>query len=162
MSTLDSIIDRLTMLLKIVGAFSLAGMMLLTCVDVTMRALGHPLLGAVELVGFMATMVLACAMPYTHRERGHIGVDMVVRKLSPVKQSIIDGITGTVAFVFFLIVSWRTVLYSESMRKSGEVSMTLQLPSWIIIAWVALAFVVLSATIALDVVKAVRKAAAHE
>ena len=52
--------------LKILGAVSLVGMVSLTCVDVVGRFFGHPVFGSVELVGFMATLSVALALPYTH------------------------------------------------------------------------------------------------
>jgi TRAP-type C4-dicarboxylate transport system permease small subunit len=51
---------------KILGAVCLAGMMLLTCSDVIGRFFGHPILGAEEIVGFMAALAMGAAMPYAH------------------------------------------------------------------------------------------------
>ena len=45
--------------MKCLGGVCLMGMTLLTCADVVGRYLGHPILGSVEVVGFMAT-VTAC------------------------------------------------------------------------------------------------------
>jgi TRAP-type C4-dicarboxylate transport system permease small subunit len=159
MGGFNAIVNKLVQVLKVVGAVSLTGMMLLTCADVTMRAFGHPILGAIELVGFMATVVLSCAMPYTHEERGHIGVDLLVRKFTPRTQIIIEIITGLMALVFFFIVGVQTEEYGETLRRSGEVSMTLELPSWIIVLWISLSFFVLSLVILVELVKMFKKAA---
>ena len=59
--------------LRVVGLACLVGMMLLTCVDVIGRKFGHPVFGSVELVGFMATLAAAFALPYTHQAKAHIG-----------------------------------------------------------------------------------------
>ena len=52
-------------LLKILGAIALMGMTLVTCADVVGRYLGHPIFGSVEIVGFLATLAVALALPYT-------------------------------------------------------------------------------------------------
>ena len=52
--------------MKIIGAACLVGMTLLTCADVVGRAFGYPIFGSVEIVGFMATLAVVMAMPYTH------------------------------------------------------------------------------------------------
>ena len=65
--------------LRFGGLACLVGMMLLTCVDVIGRKFGHPVFGSVELVGFMATLAVAFALPYTHQVRAHIGVEVLVQ-----------------------------------------------------------------------------------
>ena len=153
-----TIVNALINVLKIVGSICLVGMMLLTSTDVTLRAFGKPILGVEEIVGFMATLVLAFAMPYTHRERGHIGVDMIVRKLSRRTQGIVDSITGILAFILFLIIAWQSGEYAGTMRRTGEVSMTLEFPSYIFVYGVSLAFLILSLAILIDVVRSFKKA----
>ena len=109
-------------------AAAIAAMMFLTCVDVVLRATGRPILGAVEIVGFLATIGLACSMPYAHQSGGHAGVDMLIRHFSPRVQGWVDTITGLVTTVLFLLVSWRCFVYAENLRRTGEVSMTLEFP----------------------------------
>jgi len=47
-----------------------------------MRFFGHPILGSEEITSFMAILMMAGAMPYTHYEKGHIGVNLIIRKFS--------------------------------------------------------------------------------
>ena len=159
MSAFDRLLNRLVTFLKIVGAVALTGMMLLTCADVILRSFGSPILGSVEIVGFMATMVLACALPYTQRERGHIGVDLLVRGFSPRFQSLVQGITSFLALALFIIVAWQTAEYANTMRESGEVSMTLEFPNWIFVFWVSFSFMVLAFVLFFDMIQAFRKVA---
>jgi len=144
-------VDRLVGWIKRLGGAALVGMMVLTCVDVTTRALGRPIFGAVEIVSFMATIVLACAMPMTHVEKGHVGVDLVVRKLPNKSQLWIDLVTGLVSAALFGVVSWQMFDYALTMAGSGEVSMSLELPTHFIIFVVALAFGVLCLVILVEV-----------
>ena len=103
-------------------------MMVITCVDVIFRAFDHPIFGAVEIVSFMATLVLACAMPLTDHEHGHVGVDLFVRKFSPRTQAWYSGIGNLVAGTLFGLVCWQMFLYGNTVKDSGEVSMSLQFP----------------------------------
>ena len=133
--------------LKIIGAASMVGMAALTCVDVVGRKLGHPVFGSVELVTFMGVFAVAMALPFTHDTNGHIGVEIFVTKLSRKKRAMVDVITSIASFLLFAILTWQMFGYAFKMRDSGEVSMNLQLPEYMIIFIVACCFAVFSAVI---------------
>jgi len=143
--------------MKIIGAGCLVGMTLLTCVDVVGRAFGHPVFGSVELVGFMATLAVVMALPYTHQVQGHIGVELVVRLLSEKTQTYIDICTGLLSLTLFGVVTWRMVVYAFTMQDSGEVSMNLELPEHLIIYVTAFCLLVFALNILEDTLKNIRK-----
>jgi TRAP-type C4-dicarboxylate transport system permease small subunit len=157
MDTFWKIVQSLLDKMKIIGAGCLVGMTLLTCVDVVGRAFGHPVFGSVEIVGFMATLAVVMALPYTHQVRGHIGVELVVRLLSEKTQTIIDICTGIFSLVLFALVTWRMLLYAHTMQESGEVSMNLELPEHIIIYVSAFCLLVFTLNILEDTLKNIRK-----
>jgi len=76
---------------------------------------------------------VAMALPYTHRIGGHVGVEILVRRFSERTQTIIDIITRALSIFLFAIVTWQMALYALSMQRSGEVSMNLELPVYVII-----------------------------
>ena len=143
--------------MKIIGAACLVGMTFLTCADVVGRAFGHPIFGSVEIVGFMATLAVVMAMPYTHQVQGHIGVEILVRLLSDKTQTIIDICTGMISLILFAIVSWRMAVYARTMQDSGEVSMNLELPEHVIIYLTAFCLVVFTLIILKDIIVNIRK-----
>ncbi|HKI48419.1 MAG TPA: TRAP transporter small permease [Desulfobacteria bacterium] len=143
MEAINRLIYKLVDWVKHLGGVALVGMMTITTLDVITRYFGHPIFGAVELVSFMATILLACAMPMTHLENGHVGVDLVVRLLSKRSQALIDTITGLLSLILFVLICWQCVLYAQTMKKTGEVSMSLQFPNYIFVWVVAVAFGVL-------------------
>jgi TRAP-type C4-dicarboxylate transport system permease small subunit len=143
--------------MKIIGAACLVGMTFLTCADVVGRALGHPIFGSVEIVGFMATLAVVMAMPYTHQVQGHIGVEILVRLLSEKNQTIIDICTGIISLILFAVISWRMVVYAHTMQESGEVSMNLELPEHVIIYLTAVCLVVFTLIILKDTINNIRK-----
>jgi TRAP-type C4-dicarboxylate transport system permease small subunit len=143
--------------MKIIGAGCLVGMMLLTCADVVGRSLGHPIFGSVEIVGFMATLAVVMAMPYTHQVQGHIGVEIIVRLFSEKTQTIIDICTGILSLILFAVVTWRMTVYANTMKKSGEVSMNLEFPEHVIIYLAAFCLVVFTLIILKDILINIRK-----
>jgi TRAP-type C4-dicarboxylate transport system permease small subunit len=143
--------------MKIIGAACLVGMMLLTCVDVVGRAFGHPIFGSVEIVGFMATLAVVMAMPYTHQVQGHIGVEIVVRLFSEKTQTIIGICTGIVSLILFAVVTWRMTVYANTMKASGEVSMNLELPEHFVIYVTAVCLLIFTLIILQDLINNIRK-----
>lgn len=157
MEAVLSVVDKLINLVKRVGGAALVGMMVVTCVDVIFRAFGSPIFGAVEIVSFMATMVLACAMPQTERENGHVGVDLFLRKASPKTQAVFQAATHLASAILFGLVAWQMFLYAASMKSSGEVSMSLEFPAFYLVYLVAVAFSVLSLVILVEFLYSLRQ-----
>ncbi|RJX34868.1 MAG: TRAP transporter small permease [Desulfarculus sp.] len=147
------LVDQLVGVLKRLGGAALVGMMVVTCVDVIFRYFGRPIFGAVEIVSFMATILLACAMPLTDREKGHVGVDLFVRRLPPRAQHLVDSVTGALSTFLFALVAWQMFLYARAMKASGEVSMSLEFPSYLLVYVVAVAFAVLSLVILSELIQ---------
>jgi len=143
--------------LRFIGLGCLVGMMLLTCVDVIGRKFGHPVFGSVELVGFMATMAVAFALPYTHQAKAHIGVEVLVQMISQKTQAVIELCTLLVSLALFSIVTWQMCLYADTIHKSGTVSMSLELPEHVIIYVVAVCFLIFGLVIVKDILVNVQK-----
>jgi len=133
--------------LKMIGAVFLMGMAVLTCVDVIGRIFKHPIFGSVELVSFMGAIAIACSLPYTHQESGHIGVELFMQKLPKKPRYIIELCTELLSLALFIVVSWRMFYYSISSMESGVLSMNLQLPEYAIIFILACGFVIFTLTI---------------
>ena len=156
-----SLVTKLINVLKRLGGAAMVGMMVVTCVDVISRGFNRPIFGAVEVVSFMATLVLACAMPLTELENGHVGVDLFVRHLSPRGQAWFDAITKLLSGSLFGLVGWQMWVYGNTVKETGEVSMSLQFPDYILIYVVAVAFGVLSLVILTECLVNLRKAGAR-
>lgn len=156
MNTLLQKLDQLTAFLKVLGAICLVGMMALTCADVVGRYFDRPIFGSVEIVGFLATLTVALALPFTHQEKGHIGVEILVRLFSSKTQAVIELITSLASLALFAIVTWRMALYARTMRESGEVSMNLQFPEAVIIYITAFCFLIFTLMILQDIIQSIR------
>jgi TRAP-type C4-dicarboxylate transport system permease small subunit len=144
-------IDRISDKLKIAGAICLAGMTFLTCADVVGRFFRHPIFGSVEIVGYMATLAVAMALPYTDKIKAHVGVEIIVRMFSERTQTIIDLCTRILSLALFVIVTWRMIIYAYTMQESGEVSVILGFPEYVVIYLTSFCFLIFTLTIIQDV-----------
>ncbi|WP_024335816.1 TRAP transporter small permease [Desulfotignum balticum] len=133
MRVISQALNKFSDLLKLIGAVALTAMMMLTVVDVIGRFFKSPIFGSVELVGFLATIIVAAALPYTYKMDGHVGVEILVRLLPEKTQVGIDILTRTLTFVLFLLITWQMFLYAEDIQHTGEVSMNLEFPIYYIV-----------------------------
>lgn len=157
MNTFWRMVGWILVKMKIVGAVCLVGMTFLTCADVVGRAFGYPIFGSVEIVGFMATLAVCMALPYTHQVDGHIGVEIFVRLLSERVQTSIEICTGILSLLLFIIVTWRMTVYARTMQESGEVSMNLELPEHLVVYVTAFCLFVFTLNILQSVIQNIRK-----
>jgi TRAP-type C4-dicarboxylate transport system permease small subunit len=158
MHAFEQIVDRLSTALKWIGGLSLVGMMLITCLDVVLRAAGQPLFGMVEGVSLLAVLVLASALPITQRDRGHVALDMLMRRFSERTAAAVDAAGQVLTCILFAIVSWQCWQYAASMASTGQVSQSLELPVHWLVRAVSVAFAILCLALLADVAVSIRRA----
>jgi len=147
MHVISQALHKFSDLLKLIGAVALTTMMMLTVVDVIGRFFKMPIFGSVELVGFLATIVVAAALPYTYKMDGHVGVEILVRLLSEKTQIWFDIFTRTLTLILFILITWQMFLYAEDIYHTGEVSMNLEFPIYYIVYLLSFALLVFTVTI---------------
>ena len=111
-----------------VAGAAVVAMMVLTCADVTLRLFRHPIPGTYEMVGLLGAIVVSFSLAHTSVMRGHIAVEFIVQKLPKRTQIIIDGINSLLGTALFGLITWQSILYASNLMRTGEVSMTLQMP----------------------------------
>jgi TRAP-type C4-dicarboxylate transport system permease small subunit len=111
-----------------VALIALTFIMLLTVSDVVLRYFGRPIVGTFEIVGFCGAVIIGFALPLTSWYRGHIFVDFLTSKMSKSSKKVMDIATRILSIVLFFIVGWNLFIYSQKLYRSGEVSLTIQIP----------------------------------
>jgi len=142
MNPLEKLVKALVRYMYYVAGTALVLMMVLTCVDIVLRLAVtlyakhgwhfienlQPIPGTYELVCFLGSTAAAFAMAHTLVESGHVAVSVVVRLFSERLQAVFQVVTSSLAFIFFGLLSWQSVVYAQKLERWGEVSMTLELP----------------------------------
>lgn len=123
-----SLVERLSRLLNIVAGIAITFIMLLTVLDVVLRLLRRPIVGTYELVAFSGAVVIGFALPLTSWLRGHIYVDFFTGKLPQAVRRPVHVATRTLGIALFAVIGWNLFLFGMDLQRSGEVSLTLQLP----------------------------------
>lgn len=143
-SFFEKSVKLLSTIFNLFASVSLTAMILLTCLDVSMRYFfSRPIAGTYDLVSLMGAVIAAFAMPYTMLKKGHVAVDLVVRTLSPGKQLAVETMTHVVGILLFIVMVWQCFILASDMKAAGEVTPTLLLPFYPIVYCMSLCFFML-------------------
>ena len=143
--------------LDMIAAMAIVAMMSLTCADVILRMFRKPILGTYEIVSFLGAVAVSFAMAHTTAERGHVAVSLIVQLFPKRLQGIIEGVMSIFGIILFGLIAWQSVLYGIDCQRSGEVSLTLQLPFYPVIYGLAVGAVVVCLVLLADLVEAIGK-----
>ena len=142
---------------NVIASLAIIIMMLLSIADVVLRLFGKPIPGAYELVGFLGTIVVSFALGFTSLEKGHIAVELLFRKLPQRTQLAIETFTNFVSFLIFGLIAYQAFIYALDIRKSGEVSPTLQMPTYPFIFGMSLGSGLLCLILIADSIKSMKR-----
>ncbi|MFH1915032.1 MAG: TRAP transporter small permease [Pseudomonadota bacterium] len=147
-------LDRMEWAMRAIAAICLFSMALLTGTDVLMRGVWNtPIFGCEEIVSILGIVVVGFALPYAHQQKSHIGVEIFVRRLPRRTRRAVKLITTTATLTLVSLVAWRMYLYARTQSQSGEVSMNLELPDYLIIYVLAFGFLVYALFLARDIAR---------
>ena len=114
--------------LGLVAAAGLVAMVLVTSLDVGLRVFHRSLTGAYDLVKIACALTVAAALPYTTAIKGHVAIEYFFHKFGPRGRVVVDVAMRLLGMGLFSLLAWGSVQYGNSLKQSGEVSLTLQLP----------------------------------
>jgi len=140
-----------------IAAMAIVAMMSLTCADVILRMFRRPIAGSYEIVSLLGAIAVSFAVAHTLAERGHVAVSLIVQLFPKRLQGIIESIISIFGIILFGLIAWQSVLYGMDCQRSGEVSLTLELPFYPVIYGVALCAVVVCLVLLVDLANAVAK-----
>jgi TRAP-type C4-dicarboxylate transport system permease small subunit len=146
-------INGLSRFLNVIAGVSLTFLMLLTVMDVILRSLKRPIVGTYELVAFSGAIVIGFSVPLTSWVRGHIYVDFFILRFSQKVRNIFNIATRCVVIVLFFLIGWNLIKYGMDLQKSGEVSLTLQMPFYPVAYGVGICCFVQCLVLLCDIIK---------
>jgi len=142
---------------NVLACAAVIAMMLLSSADVVLRMFGKPIPGTYELIGFLGTIIVSFALAFTSMEKGHIAVEILVEKMPQRVQFAIETFTNLVSFLVFGLIAYQAFIYAVDIKKSGEVSLTLQMPIYPFTFGMALGFSLLFLLLIADFIKSLQR-----
>jgi TRAP-type C4-dicarboxylate transport system permease small subunit len=127
MNGIDKFISQLNRLLIFLGGLCLVFMIVLTCSNIVFRIFWEPIRGTFELMGFFGAIVIAFALGFTQKQKGHIAVDILVNKFSVRTKRALNTINSLICMLFFGVAAWQVAKKAATLLSSGEVTETLRI-----------------------------------
>jgi TRAP-type C4-dicarboxylate transport system permease small subunit len=156
---LDRYITVVTRVLFGIAGVGLVAMLVLIVADIIgIKIFSKPIPGGIEYVSFFSVVAIAFAVPFTQVMRGHVAVDFIVDLFPRRAKLVIDIIMALFSVSLFALLAWFSFKYGNSLRRSGEVSMTQEIPFYPFVWGMAVCFVVMLLVVLLDLAKLVVKA----
>jgi len=143
-----SIVRGLVLGLAAVAGLGILAMMLVTCADVVLRMFGSPLVGTFDVIKIAGSITIACALPYTTAVKGHVAIEYFFLKLPRRGRILVDTVVRLAGIGLFGLLAWQSLRYGLALKRSGQVTATLQIPvywvPWVIaFSCIAVALVIL-------------------
>ena len=105
---IDKAVVGINKILVFIASFMMAGLMIIVCMDLTLRYFfNSPLLWGTEVTEILLLYITFLGMAWVFREDGHVVIDVFIGKVAGRKKRILNGIS------YFLvgIVSWVLIYY---------------------------------------------------
>ena len=150
MQRIEKILTSVSEKFNVVAAVSVVLIMTVIVVDVVLRFFRHPIPGTIDIVGLLGSLVISFSLGYTSIQKGHIAVEFLYDKLPEKARGVIGAINELVGTVFFAILAWHSFIFALKLKASGEVSPTIQMPTYPFVFGIAVSCALLSFILALN------------
>ena len=153
MNGFERTVTQIGRFLNGIAGISLIFLMLLTIADVVLRGFNKPIAGTYELVAFAGAIVIGFSMPRTATLRGHIYVDSLIGIFSQRVRDLFNIATRLLVLILMYFIGWNLFDYAHDLQKSGEVSLTLQMPFYPVAYGVGICCFVQCLVMVCDIIK---------
>lgn len=133
-------------------------MMLVSVINMVLRASSRPFGGAAEIVGWLAALTAALALGNTQINRGHVTIDLLMSKFSRRVRAVVDSMVSFISMVLSLLAAWQLTMNALDMWQRGSVSETMHVAYFPFIYAVAFGFLGLALALLVDGIKSLIEA----
>ncbi len=111
------------------GACFLIPLMLITSIDVLSRdVFNHSVPGTIELSGYLLAVFILLGLAYAQQVKAHVGVSLIVSRLSPRVRIIFNIITLLISLFIFSILAWQGLVVGLEERTVSDMLRVPQYP----------------------------------
>ncbi len=128
MANPSDVLRFISRVLNIIAGIAVTVMMLLTVVDILLRAGGHPIIGTYEIVSLLLALVIGFGIPQVSLDRGNVYMDLLLDKLSKRGKKVMNTSTRVLCLILFAFLGYNLFNVGARFHASGEVSATIKIP----------------------------------
>jgi TRAP-type C4-dicarboxylate transport system permease small subunit len=143
-------------LLAWTAGLGLTAMLLFTVADMVLRALGRPVAGSYEVIGWLSAGAMALALGSVQQHRGHVAVKLLEMRFAPRPRAAVEVLTSLLSLLLFATVAWYVARYGRILQETGSLSETLRAIVYPWVYVVAIGSAGLALALLIDFLRAVR------
>lgn len=129
--SIATVINQACRAAGILALIFLLAMMVLVVLDVFLRYFfNNPILGSIELVEYFMVVAGFLGIAWCAVKGGHVKVDMLLSRLPPRAQAIIDSITLILTMTVVPLVSWQGFAQARHAQLVKSASDILEIPDY--------------------------------
>jgi TRAP-type C4-dicarboxylate transport system permease small subunit len=123
-----SLLKSLCGAINFIAGIALTAMMLLTVVDVLLRAVSFPFVGTFEIISLLMGVVVSFGIPQVSLDKGHVYMEFLIERLSSRNRNLLNTFTRILCIILFVCVAYNMIRLGVRFHASGEVSPTIRIP----------------------------------
>ena len=104
----------------------------LIVVNVLARRWHWSIIGVTEYASLALVLITFLGLAYTERQDAHIRIDLVVTRLSPRFQRVLETIIRLISAAFLIVVAYWTAQMAELSHRLGSATMQTSIDLWLI------------------------------
>lgn len=129
-----TIFDRSLNLMAIFAGVLLIFLMLIISYDIVIRYLAHPTGWAVEISEYVLLWITFLGAAWLLRSEGHVRMDLLLNRLNPRTQALLNVITSIIGATICLIIAWYSVEATwENFRVGYQFAGQLNVPKFTVL-----------------------------
>ncbi len=147
LSKVTSIFDSTIDFLALSAAVLMIFIMLCIVADVVMRyVLSRPIFWVVEIAEYSLLWITFLGAAWLLKREGHVKMDLLINRLRPENQALLNTITSFMGAIIFLVIAWYSATVTSDLWQSGYFvsSLNLRAPKGPILAIIPAGSVLLS------------------
>lgn len=122
-------ITAISNVLNIIGMALLFVMMVMGAADVIGRyVFNRPITGTMERGEVLLAIIVFFGWGYTHINRGHVNVELFLKRFPPRAKAISNFVTTFLSLVFFGLIIWQAIVSSQLYAKGGRLIYVIHWP----------------------------------
>ena len=132
---LGKVFDRINLIMVVISAVFLLGLTFIVVADITLRYLFLRPLGWVKEISEYILVVLGFLVAaWILKDDGHVKMDLVLTKVSPRAQTVMNIITSGISTIVVFVITWFSVRVIVQFYQTKLVTPSvLEPPKWILI-----------------------------
>ena len=155
----ENIIRRISSWLNWIAVAAMLLMLLIITFDVfSAKLFRWPLHGSFDVIGLLAILITALAIPLIQTKRGHITIEFLVTQLGKRGKAIIYSIASIFTLILFIALTWQMFTFSMTIQAAGIITPSVRIPVYFFTYAAAVAFLVVIPLAVLQFMKSIKEA----